>query len=121
MLDSTGVGFTLLTKVGDLASANIMAARLRSEGIEARVHSESLGPYPVTVGDMAIAEIWVMEDRLDDASQILLDIEAKSVVGFDEDYTPSERPAPSLEIRTVAAIIAAIFLFLFVLRLMASI
>lgn len=118
MLDSRGLGYTLLTKVGDLASANIMAARLRAEGIEARVHSPSLGPYPVTVGDMALSEIWVMEDRLEDASQILLDIEAKSVVGFDEEYTPSERPTPPLQIRTVAAVVAVFIAVLFVLRLL---
>jgi hypothetical protein len=118
MLDSRGLGFTLLTKVGDLASANIMAARLRAEGIEARVHSPSLGPYPVTVGDLALSEIWVLEDRLGDASQILLDIEAKSVVGFDEEFTPTERPTQSLEIRTLAAIVAAIIAVLFVLRLL---
>jgi len=119
MLDSKGLGFTLLTRVGDLASANIMAARLRSEGIEARVHSPSLGPYPVTVGDMALAEIWVMEDRIDDASQILLDIETKSVVGFDEDYTPGTPAAQPIEIRTLAAIVAVILSTLFALRLLA--
>lgn len=118
MLDSTGVGFKMLTKVGDLASANIMAARLRAEGIEARVHSPSLGPYPVTVGDMALSEIWVLEDRIEDASRVLLDIEAKSVVGFDEEFTPTERPTQSVEIRTVAALVAAIVAVLFVLRLL---
>ncbi len=118
MLDSTGVGFKMLTKVGDLASANIVAARLRAEGIEARVHSPSLGPYPVTVGDMALSEIWVLEDRIDDASRVLLDIEAKNVVGFDEEYTPVGRPSPPVEIRTVAALVAAIVAVLFVLRLL---
>jgi cytochrome c-type biogenesis protein CcmH/NrfG len=118
MLDSTGVGFKMLTKVGDLASANIIAARLRAEGIEARVHSPSLGPYPVTVGDMALSEIWVLEDRIEDASRVLLDIEAKNVVGFDEEFTPTARPDPPVEIRTVAAVVAAIVTVLFVLRLL---
>ena len=118
MLDSRGVGFTLLTTVGDLASANIMAARLRAEGIEARVHSPSLGPYPVTVGDLALSEIWVMEDRLEDASRILLDIETKSVVGFDEDYIPDQRrPSFRIEIRIAAAIFALIFVALLARRL----
>ena len=118
MLDSTGVGFRMLTKVGDLASANIIAARLRAEGIEARVHSPSLGPYPVTVGDMALSEIWVLEDRIEEASRVLLDIEAKNVVGFDEEFTPAERPTPSMELRTLAALVAAIVAVLFVLRLL---
>ena len=110
--------FVKVATVGDITAGNVLAARLRSEGIEVRVHSPALGPYPVTVGDMALSEIWVLEDRIDDASQILLDIEAKSVVGFDEEFTPSERPTQSLEIRTLAAIVAAIIAVLFVLRLL---
>ena len=82
------------------------------------MHSPSLGPYPVTVGDLALSEIWVMEDRLEDASRILLDIETKSVVGFDEDYIPDQRrPSFRIEIRIAAAIFALIFVALLARRL----
>ncbi len=58
-----------------------------------------------------------MEDRVDEASEILLDIETKSVVGADDSYVPPERPIQSAEIRTLAAIVAGILAVLFALRL----
>ena len=117
MLDASGTRFRLLTRVGDLASANITAARLRAEGIEARVHSPSLGPYPVTVGEFATSEIWVLEDRLEEASEILLDVETKNVVGFDADFTPAERPRMRADVRLIAAVVAIVLATLFVLRI----
>jgi hypothetical protein len=68
----TGVGpFSLLATVGDLATAQLYAARLRAEGIESRLLGESLGPYRLTVGEMAETQVWVPEGRLTEARRLL--------------------------------------------------
>ena len=60
-----------LVIVGDQAHANLLAALLRSEGIAVRLHGESFGPYPVGIGGLAEVEVWVTDERLDDARAIL--------------------------------------------------
>jgi hypothetical protein len=57
--------------VGDPAAANVLAALLRSDGIAVRMHGESFGPYPVGVGGLAQVEVWVADDRLNDARAIV--------------------------------------------------
>jgi len=81
-----GARFVKLATVGDVASARLCAALLSSAGIESRVHGESLGPYPMTVGEMALTEIWVLEDDLPDAREVMLEAEVDSVLaeGSDE-------------------------------------
>jgi hypothetical protein len=74
-------GFVLLSTVSDLASARVLAARLESEGIEVRLHGESLGPYRLTVGDWALTELWVAGDRLDEARGVMLAAEVDAVLG----------------------------------------
>jgi hypothetical protein len=73
--------FVLLATLGDPASARLCAALLESEGIEARVHSESFGPYPMTVGEMATARVWVPESRVSQAQQIMVEAEIAHVLG----------------------------------------
>ena len=60
-----------LVVVGDPVAANVLAALLRADGIEVRMHGESFGPYPVGVGGLAQVEVWVPDARLDDARAIL--------------------------------------------------
>jgi hypothetical protein len=60
-----------LAVVGDPAAANVLAALLRSDGIAVRMHGESFGPYPVGVGGLAQVEVWVADDRLNDARAIV--------------------------------------------------
>jgi len=60
-----------LVVVGDPAAANVLAALLRADGIAVRMHGESFGPYPVGVGGLAQVEVWVADDRLDDARAIV--------------------------------------------------
>ena len=64
-----------LTIVGDLTAAHLLAARLRNEGIEAFVRGEALGPYPVSVGRMAATAVLVPERDLDEARELLEEIE----------------------------------------------
>lgn len=66
----------LLTRMSDRFAAQLLAARLESEGISCTLRGESFGPYPVTIGNMALTEIWVAERDLDEAQAILTESEA---------------------------------------------
>ena len=66
-----GTGFVKLLTIGDPNEAQIIAARLRSAGIEVRLHGENFGPYPIPLGELADTEVWVPADRVDDATDLL--------------------------------------------------
>lgn len=109
--------FIKLATVGDLTTARVLAARLESEGIDVRLHSEAFGPYPVTVGRLAEAELWIMNDRLEDARTVLLDAEVTAALSPAEpDAPPLSRGLP-VEIRIAAVALAAILATLWVLRI----
>ena len=74
----------VLTRVGDLIAAQVLAARLQSEGVAAVVKGEPMGPYPVTVGRMAVTEILVPEDEFDSATELL------GLLGREADTRPEE-------------------------------
>jgi len=61
-----------VTWVSGSFRAHLLAARLRSEGIDVQLRGAVDGPYRLTVGDMARVDVWVPEDQLDDASLVLL-------------------------------------------------
>jgi hypothetical protein len=63
--------FSLLTKAGDRWVAELIVARLRSEGIPAHLSGDSAGPYPVSVGGLATTQVWVPARMLDEAREIL--------------------------------------------------
>jgi len=108
--------FVLLGKVGDAATARLLAARLDAEGIEARVRSESSGPYVFTVGRMAEAELWVDEADLADAREVMLAAEVDTVLGGAEtggDGTPGRGPGARLVAFAVAAVLLALFAWRF--------
>ena len=107
--------FVPLTRLGDLTLARLYAARLRAEGIEVRVHSEALGPYPMTVGQMAQSELWVPEDRIEEASTILLDVETKEALGGERRGAGRDSP---FQLRLAAAGIVVVLALAVVLRLM---
>ena len=67
-----------LTTMGDLIAAHVMVAHLLSEGVTAVVRGEPLGPYPVTVGRMAVTEILVPQDELEEARVVLEEIEREA-------------------------------------------
>ena len=70
--------------MGDAAAAHIAAARLASEGIASRVRGESLGPYPVTVGSLAVTQIWIPHSRMADARVVMLAGEVDAAFGDPE-------------------------------------
>jgi hypothetical protein len=61
-----------VTWVSGSFRAHLLAAKLRSEGIDVQLRGAVDGPYGLTVGDMARVDLWVPEDQLDDASLVLL-------------------------------------------------
>jgi len=69
--DQPSGAYEPLTKIGDPAEANILAAMLRSEGVPVRLHGESFGPYPVSIGELAEVEVWVGADHLEAARAVL--------------------------------------------------
>lgn len=85
--------FIRLATVSDLVTARVLAARLESEGIEVRLHGESLGPYRLTVGHWALTELWVPSDRLDEAQRVMLAAEVDAALGVvaATDGDPGER------------------------------
>jgi len=89
--------FVHLATVADPAAADLYAAMLRSAGIEARLHGESLGPYRLTVGEMAATEVWVPETQLADARAVIDEGEAPgSAYARDEvEAGPAEPEPPS--------------------------
>jgi len=64
--------------------AQILAARLDSEGIVAHLRGESFGPYPVTVGSMAETEVWVPDRLIEDARAILVEVERQEATATTE-------------------------------------
>ena len=61
-----------LTWVAGAFRAQVLAARLASEGIDAQLRGAVESPYGLTVGDMARVDVFVPEDQLDDAKYVLL-------------------------------------------------
>ena len=61
-----------LTWVAGAFRAQVLAARLESEGIDAQLRGALAGPYGLTVGDLARVDVFVPEDQLDDAKYVLL-------------------------------------------------
>lgn len=107
--------FVPLTRVGDVTSAQVLAALLRAEGIEVRVHSQAFGPYPVTVGQMAETDLWVLSDRVEDASRVLLNAEVNHTM-YDADPDTRRRPGMPLEVRLIALTLGIVLFVLFALR-----
>jgi hypothetical protein len=67
--------FILLLTASDPAAADLCASLLRSAGIESRLRGESLGPYRLTIGEMAATQVWVPSSRLEDARSLVVEHE----------------------------------------------
>lgn len=106
--------FVKIATVGDITAGNVLAARLRSEGIEVRIHSQALGPYPMTVGNMADTELWVLTDRVEQANSILLDAEVTSAIASAdpeiEDFATTRRYDMQIIALTLGAVMVGLFM-----------
>ncbi len=105
-----------LTTVGDVATAHVLKARLEAEGIPVRIHGFSLGPYPMTVGELAETELWVLSDRVEQTSEILLDAEVNDALGPVE-RPPTPEASAGMGWKLVATIVAVAFLAVWLTRL----
>ena len=114
--ESAAPRFVHLATMGDLMAARTTAARLESDGIEVRVHGEALGPYRLTVGDLAVTELWVVSDRFEEARRIMLAAEVDGVIRSVEESAESESPAGilmliALVLLAVVAVRLAVLVF----------
>jgi hypothetical protein len=114
-MEISAARYVRVATVGDLVEARVLAARLGAEGIDVRVHSESLGPYPVTVGGLAEAELWVLSDRVDEANQILLDADVNSVLASVGHKRAPHEPLP-FGIRAIAIAVGLVIVMLWIVR-----
>jgi hypothetical protein len=110
--------FVHLATVGDPATARILAARLESEGIDVRLHGDGQSIYPMTIGALAETQLWVLSDRLAEASTLLLDAEVNDVLHMAAQDERSGSGMP-LEYKLIALGVGAVLLVLWVLRLLA--
>ena len=105
--------FVLLAKINDPNQASVLRARLDSEGIEARLHGEALGPYRLNIGAMAVTEIWIPPERMEEARLILLAADVDAIVADVEPIGPgpSAHPIRSWVWWLVAVILVAVVVY----------
>jgi hypothetical protein len=105
--------------VGDAMAANVAVAILDSMGIEAHLKGEALGAaLPVTVGKMAVTEIWVHHSDLDEARRVIADAEGR---GRDPASTETDEVESVVEVplfRLVALVTGAVLVLTVVISLM---
>ncbi len=112
--------FVLLATLGDPAAAELCAAVLRSGGIDSRLRGESLGPYRLTIGDMAATQVWVPISRLDDARSLVLQ-ENLGDIELAEREGPAPAPAPAgpgLVALVVGAVVVGLAIWLLLTQLL---
>ncbi len=95
-----------VASVGDPAAARVCAALLESSGIPVRLHGEALGPYALTVGDMAVTALWVPQSMVEDAVAVITAAEIDHALVTD----PEEgiQDPWTLPMRLLAALMAAL-------------
>lgn len=106
-------GYVLLARVSDANEAMLLRARLDAEGIAAHVRGEALGPYRLNIGSMAITEIWIPPERMEEARLILLAADADAIVADVEPLGPgpSANPIRSWVWWVVAAVLVLAFAY----------
>ena len=111
--------FVHLATLGDANTARIFAARLEAEGIEVRLHGDAQSIYPVTVGALAETQLWVLSDKVEEASKLLLDAELNDVLEPLDRGEPVRRSGLPMELRLAALGVGLILLALWRLRIVA--
>lgn len=66
--------YVCLATIGDPDEERVVPARLAGEGLEVRTHGEANGPFPVTVGALAITQLWVRSDDAIEAAEVLAEV-----------------------------------------------
>jgi hypothetical protein len=89
----SSVPMTRLTSVSGAFRAQVMAARLESEGFDVVLRGALNSPYGLTVGDMARVDLYVPDDQVDEASFALLVTEVDEADKIlDDDRPPIRDP-----------------------------
>ena len=71
----------------------------------------------MTVGELAETELWVMSDRIQQASTILLDTEVNDALGAVDHEEPGPIGLVTLAWRAIASLVAVAFVGVWLLRL----
>jgi hypothetical protein len=103
---------TRLTWVSGSFHAQVLVARLASEGIDARLTGSVDGPYGITVGDLARVDVLVPDSQLEDARYVLLADEVDASMGAPSEWwdagTPPRRRARWPWIVALVVLVAAV-------------
>jgi hypothetical protein len=83
---------TRLTWVSGSFHAQVLLARLASEGIDARLSGSVDGPYGITVGDLARVDVLVPDSQLEDARYVLLADEVDATLGAPTEWWDAGEP-----------------------------
>ena len=74
---------TRLTSVPGSFGAHVVAARLVDEGFDVELRGPLDSPYAVTVGALAMVDVYVPDDQIDEASYVLLVTEVEAALDDD--------------------------------------
>jgi hypothetical protein len=88
-----------LTWVNGAFRAQVLAARLESEGIDAQLRGALGNPYGFTVGDLARVDVYVPEHQLDDASYVLLADEVDATLAAPSTWAHADEPRSAVRPR----------------------
>jgi hypothetical protein len=99
-----------LTSLQGSFRAHVVAARLVDEGFDVELRGALAGPYGLTVGDLAVIDVYVPGDQIEEASIVLLANEVDEV----DDRFDDDRPPPAARIRPSGRVVAALILFILV-------
>ncbi len=81
-----------LTWVSGSFPAHLLAARLRSEGIDVELRGAVNAPYGLTMGAMARIDLYVPEDQLDDARLVMLASEVDAAMAAPREWAGADQP-----------------------------
>jgi hypothetical protein len=95
-----------LTSVHGAFGAHVLAARLQAEGFDVELRGGLHNPYALTVGDLAVVDVWVPADQVDDASYVLLVNEVDAVL--DDDGPRRRRVTPAVRVVAGGLIVVAL-------------
>jgi hypothetical protein len=99
-----------LTSLQGSFRAHVVAARLTDEGFDVELRGVLASPYGLTVGDLAVIDLYVPGDQIAEASMVLLAAEVDEV----DDLFDDDRPPAAARLRAKGRVVAALILFVLV-------
>jgi len=99
-----------LTSLQGTFRAHVLRARLVDEGFDVELRGALDGPYGLTVGDLAVVDVYVPGDQLEEASMVLLVNEVDEV----DDRFDDDRPPVAARRHVSGKVVAALILFVLI-------